>query len=112
MKKVYSKHFPKKGYVAISLFGIIFIRKESKWRFNKVVESHEKIHFAQQREMLFLPFFVWYGVEYIVRLIINKNHMKAYKSISFEKEAYTFQKISNYAECRTPFSWLQYVFKK
>lgn len=112
MKKVYSKHFPLKGYIAISLFGIVFIRKEYKWRFNKVVENHEKIHFKQQMEMLFVFFFLWYAIEYLVRLAIYKNHKKAYKSISFEKEAYTFQKINDYSRIRPLYSWTQFVFTK
>ena len=47
--------------------------------------KHEKIHIAQQKEMLVIPFYLWYFIEWLVRLFKKGN---AYQNISFEREAY------------------------
>ena len=47
---------------------------------------HEMIHARQQLEMFILPFYVWYLVEWLIRLVIN--YKMAYMSVSFEREAY------------------------
>ena len=55
---------------------------------NRVLINHEKIHLKQQLELLIIPFFVWYGVEYVFRLFQYRNQFLAYKNISFEREAF------------------------
>jgi hypothetical protein len=37
------------------------------------------------KEMLYIPFYLWYGVEWLVKLFCKGN---AYRNISFEREAY------------------------
>ena len=57
--KIYliKKHPMGKNYLAICLFGLIFsVRPLTPAELN-----HEKIHAAQQKELLYLPFFLWYG---------------------------------------------------
>lgn len=41
MKIIYNKFIPFKGFVAINLFGILFVRKEYKSRINPIVINHE-----------------------------------------------------------------------
>lgn len=54
-------------------------------------------------------FYVWYGIEYIVRLVIIRNFKQAYKAVSFEQEAYSSEKDCNYIENRALFSWLKFI---
>jgi hypothetical protein len=56
-----------------------------------------------------LPFFVWYFVEYAVRLLQYKNANLAYRNISFEREAYANEINLSYLETRTYFRFLKYL---
>lgn len=40
------------------------------------------------RELLWLPFYVIYALEWLVRFLLTFNAGKAYRSVSFEREAY------------------------
>ena len=81
-----------KEYYAICLFGFVFsLRPLSATELN-----HEKIHAAQQRELLYIPFFIWYVAEWLVLLCKYSNWNKAYFNIRFEKEAYKHQNDLKY----------------
>lgn len=54
--------------------------------------NHERIHLRQQAELLVLPFYLWYGLEFMIKWIWHKNAHRAYRNISFEKEAYANEK--------------------
>jgi hypothetical protein len=102
------KYLIPKGYLGFAVFPFVFI----KYAFdseNKVLINHEKIHIKQQMELLVLPFFLWYFVEYAVRLLQYKNANLAYRNISFEREAYANEINLNYLETRRFFSFLQYL---
>ncbi|MDE7345610.1 MAG: hypothetical protein K2N48_02580 [Muribaculaceae bacterium] len=75
----------RKGY-CLNLFGILCARDTS-W-IDIYVINHERIHTAQMRELLFIPFYILYGVEWLFRLIQYRDPHKAYLNISFEREAY------------------------
>lgn len=62
--------------------------------------NHEKIHLRQQAEMLILLFFLWYAIEYLLRLAKYREHDKAYRNISFEREAYAHEHDDNYLKNR------------
>jgi hypothetical protein len=62
--------------------------------------------------MLLLPFYLWYGVEYIIRLAITHDTKRAYRTISFEQEAYANECDEQYLQHRRLYAWLKYVFKK
>jgi hypothetical protein len=105
---VVAKYLIPKGYRGLTLFPFVFV----KYRFdsdNKVLINHEKIHFRQQLEMLVLPFFVWYSVEYAVRLLQYKNANLAYRNISFEREAYANEYHLDYLKARSFFGFLNYL---
>ena len=53
------------------------------------------------KELLFIFFYIIYFLEWIVRLFINTN---AYRSISFEKEAYSNENNLEYLKTRKHFS--------
>ena len=71
---------------AITLFPFILLKKELKEDF--VLLNHERIHLRQQLELLILPFYILYMVEYGIKYFKLKNAHKAYLAISFEREAY------------------------
>lgn len=86
----------KNGFYAINLFGFIFTCRE----LTQEEINHERIHTAQAKELLFLPFYIWYVLEWIWLLLKFKNAMKAYYGIRFEKEAYRHQYDLNYLDRR------------
>ena len=45
-----------KNFIAINLFGMIVTCEE----LSKVELNHELIHTAQARELLYIPFYLWY----------------------------------------------------
>jgi hypothetical protein len=111
MKIVYNKYIPFKGFYAINLFGTYFVRKE--YEGNSVPEStlnHEAIHTAQMKEMGYIFFYIWYFIEWLVRLVINNK--EAYRSISFEQEAYNNEDNYNYLDNRKYYSWFKHYGKK
>ena len=62
--------------------------KEKRFTEDFVFMNHEKIHFRQQIEMLVIPFYIWYCLEFLLRWIQYKKKRLAYLNISFEREAY------------------------
>ena len=101
----------------ITLFFWIIIREEYrdvdfyKGKRFETIKNHEMIHFKQQLEMLVIPFFLWYGVEFILKVFSNKGFTKAYKSLSFEREAFGNEDDLEYLNNRKPYTWLKYIFK-
>lgn len=102
------KYLIPKGYRGMTIFPFVII-KHSFDTENKVLVNHEKIHIRQQMELLVLPFFLWYFLEYAVRLLQYKNTDLAYRNISFEREAYANELDLDYLETRTFFSFLKYL---
>lgn len=83
-------------FLAINLFGVIFALRE----LTPSELNHERIHTAQQRELLFLPFFLWYVAEWLVLLLKYRNMLQAYYHIRFEREAYRHQGEADYLKRR------------
>lgn len=95
-----------KGY-CVNLFGTFWARDTS-W-INKYVINHERIHTAQQRELLFIPFYIVYLIEWLIRLFQYKNWKDAYYNISFEREAYKHGNDLQYLKKRKHYSWIKYL---
>ena len=91
----------------ITLFPFIILRRKD-FKTNKILVNHEKIHIRQQLELLIVFFYVWYVVEYYYWYIKLKNKDLAYKSISFEREAYAMEEDLNYLETRKIWSFWKY----
>lgn len=107
MIEIRNKFIPFKGFKAINIFGVLFIRKGMvmyDWNY-----THEAIHTEQMKELLFIPFYVWYVVEWLIRLIQYGNAKTAYKNISFEREAFDKQMNSVYPDYRKRFSFVKYL---
>lgn len=97
-----------KKFNGITLWPFIILR-EDRLKFDSVFMQHERIHLKQQLEMLIIPFYIWYGVEFIVRWLQYKERHLAYKNISFEREAYTNEKQINYVKTRKFWAFLKYT---
>lgn len=97
-----NKVIPFKGFKAINLFGILFVRENAKLDAKTI--NHEEIHTAQMKEMLYVFFYLWYVIEWIIRLFGKGN---AYRKVSFEKEAYNNQDDVTYLTKRKHYNWLK-----
>lgn len=110
MKIFYSRRFPPKGFAAINLFGVIIGRKEygalSTYELN-----HERIHSRQIAEMLWVFFYLFYFIEWLIRLIQFRSPMLAYYNVSFEREAYRNDRNLDYLAQRKWYSSLKYLKK-
>lgn len=98
---IFQSRWMRKGY-CLNLFGTLWTRDKS-W-IDKFVINHERIHTAQMRELLFIPFYILYVVEWLVRLLQYRNWHKAYMNISFEKEAYAHGHDLGYLKRRPVFA--------
>ena len=76
---------------------------------NLVLINHEKIHIRQQIELLVVPFFLWYGLEFLIRLLQFKNARQAYLNISFEREAYQNEKNLHYLKQRSFWNFIKFL---
>lgn len=96
--------------ICLNLFGTFWARDTS-W-IDKYVINHERVHTAQQRELLFIPFYIIYVLEWLVRCIQYRNTKEAYYNISFEREAYTHGHDLTYLKNRKPYSWVRFIKNK
>lgn len=96
-----------KNFYAINLFGIIFAKGEC----GVTTLNHEKIHTRQMLELLIFPFYLIYILEWLIRILQYGNFYKAYKNISFEREAYSNQNDLNYLKKRKPYCFISYFSK-
>ena len=103
-----SKYLVPKGYIGITLFPFIFVR-EAKLMQHPLLLNHECIHLRQQAELLIVPFYIWYVVEYLIRLLHYKNKNQAYRNISFEREAYTNEGNLDYSKTRKLWNFIKYL---
>lgn len=97
-----------KNFRGLAIFPFIIL-KENSLKSNSTLINHEKIHIRQQLELLWVIFFIWYGIEFLVRLIQFKNAYEAYQNISFEKEAYQNDTNLNYLKQRKFWKFAQYL---
>jgi len=108
MKVIYNKLIPFKGFSAINILGILFAREDAE--IGEKLIRHEKIHTKQQKELLWILFYVWYFVEWTIRVLLSKDRFtkNAYFNISFEREAYENQYDAEYVESRKHYAWIKY----
>ena len=136
MIKVLNNIIPFKGYIALTAWPFIFVRKDISYKFDNIAENHENIHGRQQLEflpvaallmaviilvsgiswwfMLVSPviWFLWYGIEYLIRDLAYGSEREAYRNISFEQEAYMNEEDMHYLENRRMFAWVKYIGRK
>ena len=91
----------------MALFPLILVRRRTS---NPTLINHERIHLRQQLEMLIVPFYIWYVLEYLILLLHFRNHYLAYRFISFEREAFLHELRPDYLRKRSFWAFLRYVF--
>ena len=102
------KHIIPKKYCGLSIYPFIFLKYKN-LKTDNIFMNHEKVHLKQQVELLWVFFFIWYFIEYLIRLLKYKNHEMAYKNISFEREAYINENNLHYLKTRKYYSFLKYL---
>lgn len=103
MKIIRNKIIPFRGFHAINLFGVLFVRGIRP--ISKVTYTHESIHTAQWKELWYIGFLFWYVTEWLIRLPKGN----AYRNISFEREAYSNDKNQHYLESRKSFAFIKHL---
>lgn len=99
-----NKYIPFRRFNAINILGVLFARPEAE--FDERLINHERIHTRQMVEMLVVGFYLWYVIEWLIRLTMKGN---AYRNISFEREAYGNEGNLNYLKTRKFFAWTRYL---
>lgn len=105
---------------AIALGFVLLIR--SKEDVTPTLLTHENIHFRQMLELLFIGFYLLYGISYIynrwklnngqklqIETRYKTNHMKAYRNNIFELEAYDHENTPDYLNNRRLYAWAKYL---
>lgn len=108
---IVTKYLIPNGYRGLTVFPFVFAKQEAD-KENAVFLNHEKIHLRQQLELLVIPFFILYLLEYCLRLLYYRNSNLAYRNISFEREAYANESDFNYLKTRSFFRFYYYIFSK
>jgi hypothetical protein len=104
---VVSKFLVPNGYKGMTIWPFIFVNSQ-KHKEDIVVMNHEKIHLKQQLELLIIPFYILYFLDYMIGVAKYRNTRLAYKNIIFEKEAYMNQNNLDYLKERKFFSFIKY----
>ncbi|MBZ0327012.1 MAG: hypothetical protein K8F54_05360 [Altibacter sp.] len=98
----------RKRFLGITLWPFIIL-KEKFLKEDKVFMNHERIHFRQQAELLVLPFYLWYGIEFLLRWLQYKDRYQAYRNICFEREAYANEKDPDYLKKRSFWRFVRFI---
>lgn len=106
-----NRFFVPNEYRAITLYPFIFVRNDSD-KFDKILINHETIHIKQQKELFVIPFYIWYFLEWLIKIFVYKSFNNAYLNICFEKEAYKNEKNLDYLKTRKRFAFFSYLKKR
>jgi len=90
----------------MAIFPFILL-KSAKLKADPEIINHEKIHLRQQLELLILPFYVFYLLNYLINRLRYQNHELAYRKIIFEQEAYLHEKDLQYLKKGNYFGWMR-----
>ena len=107
MKIIRNNILPPKGFKAITILCFIFVKKGIELDDNDI--RHETIHWEQEKELLFIGFYVLYLLDFLRNLLKFGDWSKAYRNICFEREAYANQTSWFYPEARNHYSWIKYI---
>lgn len=90
-------HFASLGPDGMALFPFILVKQPNP---GAVLLNHERIHLRQQAELGIFLFYIWYVLEYLVRRLQYRQHYRAYRNISFEREAFANEQDLAYLTSR------------
>lgn len=105
--KIYTRKRIFNYYTGLSFSVFIWICKLTKDEVQLV--RHEKIHFLQQVEMLFIFHWLFYALFYLISRARGQGHYVAYRYNPFEMEAYSNEHDVEYLKKRKVFAWAGYV---
>lgn len=91
----------------ITLFPFVLIAPTV--RLSRRLVIHERIHLRQQAELLVVPFYLLYLLEFLVRWFRFRSRYQAYRNISFEREAYSNDTNRYYLQTRPAWNWRRYL---
>lgn len=94
----------------MAVYPFVFLRKDLKSG-KAVVQTHEQIHLLQQAELLFLPFYILYLLNYLWNRWRFGDHESAYRAILFEREAYRHESDPLYLKKRKMYGWVRDVYR-
>jgi hypothetical protein len=92
----------------MALFPFILV-KSQRIKNDPLLIRHETIHMKQALELLVLPFYILYLLNYLANRLKYRNHNKAYMEIAFEKEAYQNECDVTYLKRRRLWAWRFYL---
>jgi hypothetical protein len=90
----------------MAIYPFILLKKAT-YKKDEVIMRHETIHLKQQQEMLVLPFYIAYLINYLFNLAKYRNHDQAYRNIIFEREAYACEGDAKYLINRPLWAFLR-----
>lgn len=100
--------WPKLPASGMALFPFILVKNDA-LKEDKSLINHEQIHLAQQLELLVVPFYVLYLLNYLANLVRYRSHHQAYLQICFEREAFANELDLNYLKKRKFCSWVKFL---
>ena len=103
-----AKYLIPKPFKGFAIYPFVFLKYKVD-KVNPVLINHERIHLRQQLELLIIPFFIWYFIEFSFRYFQYRNFDLAYLNISFEREAYANERDMDYLSRRSLFNFFKYL---
>lgn len=100
---IYTKNRIFRYYTGFSFF--IFIWISNLETDQERLIRHERIHFRQQVELLFVFHWLLYGLFYLISRLKGHRHYIAYRYNPFEIEAYQHDRDALYLSRRNPYAW-------
>lgn len=108
MRVVVFKYLTRFGIQGITLFPIVFVGAK-KYKNDVVLMNHERIHLAQQKELLVVLFYIWYVAELLYNRFKYGSWYAAYRNIGFEREAYGNENNLDYLKKRSLFGFKNFI---
>jgi hypothetical protein len=100
------KGVPLRHIEGIALWPFVLVKSTKP---SERILRHEKIHLRQQLEMLILPFYIWYAIEWGIKCFKYKNPEIAYFNLGFEREAYGNEHRTDYLKTRKFWNFIAYL---
>ena len=104
---IVSKYLIPKGYSGLTIYPFVILKFKNA-KDDLVTVNHEKIHIRQQLELLILPFYIWYFIDFGIKYVKYRDAKMAYRNIIFEREAYANESNIDYLNTRSFWSFLRY----
>ena len=109
-----ARWFAQSNIIGTQFLDILYVHDLKYWTLQKRDDTiqwrHENIHFAQHKELLFVGFWILYGLNYLINLFRFKfDKRKSYKRIAFEQEAYYNDGKPSYLSRRKKFNWTKWI---